>query len=111
MMSAANSRKDLTAQQQEEADRLGAEQREKLLTALSERPGIKRLAVNPLMLTSSHSFSGAAERSLTAVSNCIRWSHTHCSTTGTERKGPESSRLNRSHWQSKCSPIWLTLFI
>ncbi len=41
----------LIALQEQEALRAGYEERERLLTAFANSPGIKRLAVNPLMLT------------------------------------------------------------
>ena len=41
----------LTAQQEAQAKKAGDEQRARLLEALENYPGIKRLAVNPLMLT------------------------------------------------------------
>ena len=43
--------KPLTAQQEAQANKAGDEQRGRLLEALQNNPGIKRLAVNPLMLT------------------------------------------------------------
>lgn len=43
--------KPLTAQQELQANKAGIEQRDRLLDALKNNPGIKRLAVNPLMLT------------------------------------------------------------
>jgi hypothetical protein len=45
------SRKMLTEQQEQDAKRVGDEQRDRLLAALSHSPSIERLAVNPLMLT------------------------------------------------------------
>src|SRR6266571_4179239 len=43
--------KKLTSYQEADAKRKGDEQRERLLEALEKSPGIKRLAINPLMLT------------------------------------------------------------
>ena len=48
---ASQGMKPLTAQQEAQAKKAGDEQRGRLLEALENNPGIKRLAVNPLMLT------------------------------------------------------------
>ncbi len=48
---ASQGMKPLTAQQEAQATKNGNEQRDRLLAALENNPGIKRLAVNPLMLT------------------------------------------------------------
>ncbi|MBA2393924.1 MAG: hypothetical protein H0V70_14415, partial [Ktedonobacteraceae bacterium] len=47
----AQGMKKLTPQQTEQANQEGREQKERLWGALQHNPGIKRLAVNPLMLT------------------------------------------------------------
>src|SRR5205807_215221 len=50
-MKPLSGQRKLTAQQEQEAVRAGNEERDRLLAAFATSPGIKRLAVNPLMLT------------------------------------------------------------